>query len=87
MRTAHVEILDPLQDHRIVTRPHHQLSLKPVTSCEVTAHFVGRQQVEHLHRGIASRQARLCLVGADFALTRDFDARLAEAARDVFKCL
>ena len=73
-----IEILHPLQDHRIESGPDHELPFQPVAAREVTADFVGRQQIVQLHAGAAARQARLRLFRSDLALAGDLDAGLAE---------
>jgi hypothetical protein len=53
MRPSIIEILDSLQDHWIVAGPNDELPLQPVAAREMTADFVGRQQVMQFHAGIA----------------------------------
>ena len=87
MRPARVEILHPLQDHRIVPGPDDELPFQPVAAREMTADFVGRQQVMQFHAGIAPRQSRLRLFRPDLALPGDLDPGFAETPRDIFQRL
>ena len=48
MRALLVEILDPLQHHRIEAGPDHELPLEPVAAREMPADFIGRQQAVQL---------------------------------------
>ena len=87
MRRARVEILHPLQDHRIIPGPNDELPFQPVAAREMTADFVRRQQVMQFHAGIAPRQSRLRLFRPDLALTGDLDPGFSQPPRYVFQRL